>query len=77
MRVNSEGQRKFLDNALAVTARVPCEPARPGGPPQDEPAFKNTWNWNLPDVNFGTLVLDVTEGRVSSEMKNLGEFPAH
>ncbi|KAH8916677.1 hypothetical protein BT69DRAFT_1355436, partial [Atractiella rhizophila] len=57
----SDSQKVYLQNALAVTNRVPPPPttsagAVPGtGGSTEEPAWKNTWNWNLPDAAFGSL----------------------
>ena len=74
----SEQQRKFLTNALAVVNRLPAEApssAAPGAQNarvEEESAWKNSWNWNLPDASFGSLVLDIKDGRVSSEMKSQG-----
>lgn len=38
----------------------------------EETAWKNCWNWNLPDAAFGSLVLDVRDGRIGCEMKSQG-----
>ncbi|ORY91733.1 hypothetical protein BCR35DRAFT_260887 [Leucosporidium creatinivorum] len=65
-------QKALLENALAVANRVPAAPAA-GGQAIEESAWKNCWNWNLPDAAFGSLVLDVRDGRVGSEMKSQGE----
>ena len=71
-----------MDLALSVTSRVPTETAAgPPGPASEESSWKNTWNWNLPDAAYGTLVLDIREGRVSSELRSQGtlmaEFDRH
>ncbi|KAI9278615.1 hypothetical protein BDA99DRAFT_492643 [Phascolomyces articulosus] len=70
-------QAALLKNALAVVNRLP--PTRNAGPPDmlsplsnDEQAFKNMWNFNLPDAAFGWLVLDVNQGRVSAETRSQG-----
>jgi hypothetical protein len=74
--VIDEHQRVLLDKALAVVDRVPLpigQPAPGGGPPGiEDPAWKNCWNWNLCDAAFGSLVLDIKEGRVSAELKSQG-----
>lgn len=70
--VVDDQQRILLNNGLAVTNRAPTQTTGTGGPLQEEPAWKNTWNWNLPDAAFGHLVLDISEGKVSSEMKSEG-----
>lgn len=69
--VIDDHQRVLLENALAVTEKVPPL-ADQTGAASEEPAWKNTWNWNLPDAAFGALVLDVRDGRVSSEMHSQG-----
>ncbi|KAG6864239.1 hypothetical protein C0991_011136, partial [Blastosporella zonata] len=67
--VMDEGQKVLLDKALSVVERVPPE-LQTGG--QEEPAWKNCWNWNLCDAAYGSLVLDVRDGRVSAELKSQG-----
>jgi hypothetical protein len=73
--VVDDNQRVLLDKALSVVERVP--PAQPhggpgAGPLVEEPAWKNCWNWNLCDAAYGSLVLDVKDGRVSAELKSQG-----
>jgi hypothetical protein len=68
----SENQRALLNNALAVANRVPTTQSLGGGAAIEETAWKNCWNWNLPDAAFGALVLDIREGRVGSELKSQG-----
>ncbi|KAK0549282.1 hypothetical protein OC845_003188 [Tilletia horrida] len=69
--VIDDKQRVLLNNALAVTNRVPSL-ATATGAASEEPAWKNTWNWNLPDAAYGKLVLEVRDGRVSAETKSQG-----
>jgi hypothetical protein len=77
--VIDDHQRVLLDKALAVVERVPLaigQPAPGGGlPASEELAWKNCWNWNLCDAAYGSLVLDIKEGRVSAELKSQGMFP--
>jgi Protein of unknown function (DUF2433) len=73
--VIDEHQRVLLDKALSVVERLP--PAQPSSGPGaaatgEEPAWKNCWNWNLCDAAYGSLVLDVKEGRISAELKSQG-----
>jgi hypothetical protein len=63
--VIDEHQRILLDKALAVVERTTAVAA-------EETAWKNCWNWNLCDAAYGSLVLDVKEGRVSAELKSQG-----
>ena len=72
-----DNQRILLDKALSVIDRVPPPQSGPGPTGTyvgEEPAWKNCWNWNLCDAAYGSLVLDVKEGRVSAELKSQGEF---
>jgi hypothetical protein len=39
---------------------------------RDEVAFKNLWNFNLPDAALGWIVLNVNNGHVGAEMKSQG-----
>ena len=75
--VIDEHQRVLLDKALNVTERLP--PAQPSSGPGatatgEEPAWKNCWNWNLCDAAYGSLILDVKEGRISAELRSQGQY---
>jgi hypothetical protein len=74
--VIDDHQRVLLDKALSVIDRVPLaigQPTPGGGPTgAEDPAWKNCWNWNLCDAAFGSLILDIKEGRVSAELKSQG-----
>ncbi|CCJ28733.1 unnamed protein product, partial [Pneumocystis jirovecii] len=35
-------------------------------------AFKNTWNFNLPDATYGWVTLSISEGRISAETRAQG-----
>ncbi|KAI1788951.1 hypothetical protein LXA43DRAFT_1023286 [Ganoderma leucocontextum] len=73
--VIDDHQRVLLDKALSVVERIPPPPNQPGptGQPHGEdPAWKNCWNWNLCDAAYGSLILDIKEGRVSAELKSQG-----
>jgi hypothetical protein len=66
------GQKKHIDNVLQIIEMASSN--EPGV--TAEVGFKNIWNFNLPDVNFGSLVLDVKDGQVSSEQRSEGtKFP--
>ncbi|TBU27712.1 hypothetical protein BD309DRAFT_907622 [Dichomitus squalens] len=73
--VIDEHQRVLLDKALSVVERIPPPPNQlgPTGQPHGEdPAWKNCWNWNLCDAAYGSLILDIKDGRVSAELKSQG-----
>ncbi|KZT20617.1 hypothetical protein NEOLEDRAFT_1140444 [Neolentinus lepideus HHB14362 ss-1] len=73
--VIDENQRVLLDKFLSVVERIPPPQGQtgpPGAPAVEEPAWKNCWHWNLCDAAYGSLVLDVKEGRVSAEIKSQG-----
>lgn len=55
-------------------SQTPPPNAPPGTLYADEPAWKNTWHWNLSDSSFGHLILDIREGRVSAELKSQGQL---
>lgn len=67
-----ENQKVLLEKALMVSDRIPALAV--AGPNAEEPAWKNTWNWNLCDASFGHLVLDIREGRISAELKSQGRY---
>ncbi|KAI0346940.1 hypothetical protein BDW22DRAFT_1351248 [Trametopsis cervina] len=70
-----ENQRVLLDKALSVIERVPPHPHQSGPNAHhlgEEPAWKNCWNWNLCDAAYGSLILDIRDGRVSAELKSQG-----
>ncbi|KAJ7895660.1 Ser/Thr protein phosphatase [Mycena olivaceomarginata] len=64
--VIDEHQRVLLDKALSVVERLPSVATG------EDPAWKNCWNWNLCDAAYGSLILDVKEGRISAELKSQG-----
>jgi len=73
--VVDENQRILLGNALSVIERVPTQQQNIGpgaNATGEEPAWKNCWNWNLCDAAYGSLVLEVKEGRISAELKSQG-----
>jgi hypothetical protein len=71
--VIDENQRVLLDKALSVVERLSAAQSSQGGVfTGEDPAWKNCWNWNLCDAAYGSLVLDVKDGRVSAELKSQG-----
>lgn len=70
-----ENQRVLLDKALSVIERIPLPPNQQGPNghvPGEDPSWKNCWNWNLCDAAYGSLVLDIRDGRVNAELKSQG-----
>ena len=64
-------QKKLIDNVLQI-----IEMAASGERGvTDEVGFKNLWNFNLPDANFGHLVLEIANGQVASEQRSEGKSP--
>jgi len=73
--VIDDNQRILLDKALSVFERVPAAQSSQGITGTltgEEPAWKNCWNWNLCDAAYGSLILDIKDGRVSAELKSQG-----
>ncbi|KAI5476802.1 hypothetical protein MNV49_007259 [Pseudohyphozyma bogoriensis] len=68
--VMDPNQKALMSNALAVANRLPSPPV--AGQVVEENGWKNCWNWNLPDAAFGSLVLDIRDGRIGSELKSQG-----
>ncbi|KAI1005238.1 Uncharacterized protein K3495_g2980 [Podosphaera aphanis] len=81
----NEAQQNLLQNALEIVDKMPSTAlgGNPFGGPVggtnvatagqvDESAFKNMWNFNLADAAFGWLVLEVQDGRISTEMRAQG-----
>lgn len=69
-QVIDDNQRRLLTHAVNVAKRVPEERS-------EEPAWKTSWNWNLPDCNNGSLILDIKDGRIGSEIKSTGTVHAN
>ncbi|KAI8333469.1 hypothetical protein BC941DRAFT_380581 [Chlamydoabsidia padenii] len=72
-------QALLLQNTLDVVNRLPPSLHDVGDDgsdhsqsSRDEIAFKNLWNFNLPDAALGWIVLDVNNGHVGAEMKSQG-----
>jgi hypothetical protein len=72
--VESDGHMKLLLNlALDVFKRMPTAASQPTTPNDYLlQAFRNIWNFNLCDVEHGTLVLNVVDGKVSMEQRSQG-----
>ncbi|KAF8735303.1 hypothetical protein AX14_002291 [Amanita brunnescens Koide BX004] len=73
--VVDDHQRILLEKALSVVERIPSSQSSTGHGATatgEEPAWKNCWNWNLCDAAYGSLVLDIKEGRISAELRSQG-----
>ena len=86
--LQNDGQKTLLGNALDIVTRMPtvANGGNPFGGPVggtndvaqvDESAFKNMWNFNLADSDFGYLVLEIDNGRIGTEMRAQGFNFAH
>lgn len=62
----------LLENCLSVVNRLPAVNTLPND--KDEAAFKNMWNFNLPDAASGLLLLDINQGRIATETRSHGKF---
>ncbi|KAI8340764.1 hypothetical protein BC941DRAFT_418127 [Chlamydoabsidia padenii] len=72
-------QALLLQNTLDVVNRLPPslndsndDGSEHSQSSRDEIAFKNLWNFNLPDAAMGWIVLDINNGHVGAEMKSQG-----
>jgi hypothetical protein len=61
-------QKKLIDNVLQII-EMAVSGERGSA---DEVGFKNLWNFNLPDANFGSLILEIKDGQVASEQRSEG-----
>lgn len=79
---NDPKQKMLLNLVLDIFEKMPSSStSQPGGsnrnannPNMDYllSAYRNTWNFNLCDAQFGSLVLNVVDGRVAVEAKSEG-----
>ncbi|CAO3617431.1 unnamed protein product [Cunninghamella echinulata] len=72
-------QATLLHNTLDVVNRLPPslhdsddEGSEHSHSSREESAFKNLWNFNLPDAALGWVIFDVNQGHVGVEMKSQG-----
>ncbi|KAF9438319.1 hypothetical protein BGZ76_008707 [Entomortierella beljakovae] len=66
----SDEQKILLENCLSVVNRLPAVNSLPND--KDEAAFKNMWNFNLPDAASGLLLLDINQGKIATETRSQG-----
>ncbi|CAO3625684.1 unnamed protein product [Cunninghamella blakesleeana] len=74
-----EHQASLLHKTLDVVNRLPPslldsgdEGSESSHSSREESAFKNLWNFNLPDAALGWVIFDVKQGHVGVEMKSQG-----
>ncbi|KAK9457200.1 hypothetical protein V1511DRAFT_485807 [Dipodascopsis uninucleata] len=70
-------QKQLLDNALSVIERMPT--SAQGGTDREKEkeelsnlGFRNMWHFNLADASYGSLVLEVSDGKISVETRSEG-----
>lgn len=63
-------QTQLLNSVISMVETMPKDTSDVTG--AIESSFKNTWNFNLPDAQFGSLVLDIKDGRIAEEMRSQG-----
>ncbi|BEI86125.1 hypothetical protein CcaverHIS002_0604120 [Cutaneotrichosporon cavernicola] len=66
--VLNEQQQMLLKKVIAMVQRIPTT---------DDSSWTNTWHWVLSDALCGHLLLSITDGRVSAEMRSAGLNFAH
>ncbi|GMK54175.1 hypothetical protein CspeluHIS016_0107610 [Cutaneotrichosporon spelunceum] len=66
--VLNEQQQVLLKKVIAMVQRIPTT---------DDHSWTNTWHWVLSDALCGHLLLSITDGRVSAEMRSAGLNFAH
>ncbi|KAF9582246.1 hypothetical protein BGW38_000460 [Lunasporangiospora selenospora] len=66
----SDEQKVLLENCMSVINRLPLLNSMPND--KDEAAFKNLWNFNLPDASSGLLLLDINQGKIATETRSQG-----
>lgn len=64
----NEHQHVLLKKVLAMVQKSPTA---------DDNTWTNTWHWVLADAMYGHLLLAITDGRVSAEMRSNGLNFAH
>ncbi|KAK8844699.1 hypothetical protein IAR55_006548 [Kwoniella newhampshirensis] len=60
----NEQQQALLKKLKSAFGNIPTG--------DDHGMWTNTWNWILTDASFGHMLLSITEGRVSAEIKTAG-----
>ncbi|KAK9478255.1 hypothetical protein V1514DRAFT_331439 [Lipomyces japonicus] len=68
-------QKQLINNALAVIERMPKSAQNSPDHEKEEInniGFRNMWHFNLTDASYGSLVLDVKDGKIGVETKSEG-----
>ncbi|KAK9239109.1 hypothetical protein V1525DRAFT_399176 [Lipomyces kononenkoae] len=74
---NNPTQKQLIENALTMIEKMPTS-AQAGSEREMEReetaniGFRNMWHFNLTDVSYGSLVLDVKDGKIGIETKSEG-----
>ena len=55
---------------VELTPPLPNQPGPAGQPHGEYPAWKDCWNWDLGDAAYGSLILDIKDGRMCAELKS-------
>ncbi|KAJ8099256.1 hypothetical protein POJ06DRAFT_131616 [Lipomyces tetrasporus] len=74
---NNQTQKQLIENALTMIEKMPtsAQASSEREMEREESAnvgFRNMWHFNLTDVSYGSLVLDVKDGKISTETKSEG-----
>ncbi|KAK9369512.1 hypothetical protein V1509DRAFT_638646 [Lipomyces kononenkoae] len=74
---NNPTQKQLIENALSMIEKMPtsAQAVSEREMEREETAnigFRNMWHFNLTDVSYGSLVLDVKDGKIGIETKSEG-----
>ncbi|KAK9364077.1 hypothetical protein V1504DRAFT_443498 [Lipomyces starkeyi] len=74
---NNPTQKQLIENALNMIEKMPtsAQAVSEREMEREETAnvgFRNMWHFNLTDVSYGSLVLDVKDGKIGIETKSEG-----
>ncbi|KAK9315364.1 hypothetical protein V1522DRAFT_402003 [Lipomyces starkeyi] len=74
---NNPTQKQLIENALNMIEKLPtsAQAVSEREMEREETAnigFRNMWHFNLTDVSYGSLVLDVKDGKIGIETKSEG-----
>ncbi|KAK9466606.1 hypothetical protein V1512DRAFT_263030 [Lipomyces arxii] len=74
---NNVTQKQLIDNALSVIDKMPVSAQATSEREKEREeianiGFRNMWHFNLTDASYGSLVLDVNDGKIGIESKSEG-----